>query len=452
MENKKQLLIKIVCILVIAGVICFFFLFFRKNDVKTGSSLNPHEDKTEEKPVKPNPNKYTEFPKYSSLYKKDSRINNIGGRGEENYIDSFLLNDEVYIIVETSSDNYDFNASTKSIAIAKLNKNLDLTATKVLEKTEGKKCIASTIFCDGVLLVVCDNTNTTVLLYNGLFELVNSLTFECVDYATLYQDVNYVKMVTYVNSTISFRIIDEDLNITAFVKTNSTCDGIYDNIISYRNSDIFITFRQDYFDVYKVYKKIENNNLYYIIERICSVKGIFSQLLFNQSDMTRLNISYLNNNKACITDIDTKTGEAKIIELNIASDGNYVIPLDNGYILHNYIDNSISILDKDFGIILSNLRNDIQNSNVLYSFYLPVTKEYYFVADSTISDNTLLYRFDAAYSSKVVLEMPKISEKINMKIMEKTKYLFIVTNNNIDEFDTCLGGNDIFAIKLLEEM
>lgn len=453
--DKKQTVIKTICIILTIGIICFFFIYFQTANHNTTNGKTPIED-NKEKPITPDEEEkdkltHTTFPKPSSLYKQNSRLINIGGTSKDKYLKSFVLKDEIILLAETSSTDFDFNSTETTLSVAILNKNIDLLSTKNLEGTIGKKYITSTLFADGIFVLVSNDESSSLLLYDYDFNLKQKLNLEPIQHASVIATIGMLKLLTYSNNSICIRELNESLNIVAFANATSKSEGFYQSIINYKDYDVFVNIKSDSFDIFKISKKYESDKIYYVIDRICTINGVLCQLIPKTDNNNKLILSYIKNNKAEVICLDTYTNATTITELNIASNYIYLVPLDYGYILQNYMDNSISILDSEFRIIIANLKSNT-DVNIIKSYYHPSNKQYDFLANSLTDNTTLLYTLDYSLQSNPLLEIPRVENILDIKVDNNARYIFFDTKNNIGDFRGIYGASDIFVIKLCENL
>ena len=446
--EKKQTILKIITILIVITIAILFVVFYNfkpKNNEVIASPNNPVQPDTNidiEDSNKPKI-EYTNFPKKASAYKENGKIINIGGTNNDKILKNFVLNDEIILIVETSSNNNDFNAINKNIAISILNKDIDLVKTKVLEKTENLIFNDATIFIDGILLAASDENSTKLLLYDGEYNLINSIQIDRIDSGKFYHNGINIKLISTKKDELSYRMINESLNITAYTKCKNS--GIIYDLINYYNYDIVITKNDEYFSILKIYQNKDTDNIYYLIDNICNINGLLCNYMIDKSNQNNLILNYIINNKICINTLNITSKLQETYSTEIASNNSFLIPLEYGYILHNYLDNTSNILDNNFNIIISNI-SMCTNDKSIDSYYFPFCKRYLFQSELNQDNITNICYIDQNFQAQKILSLPKINSKIDIKISDDIIYYFITTNNNIQEFENCYGGYDIFVI------
>ncbi len=450
--EKKQTGIKIVAVIVVISVITLFVVLKTLpsktvvGDQGNTGNTNTEGSTTETTPEKPKKN-YTIFPKPSCNYLNNSRLNNIGGTGTEKLLNSFIIGGEIFLLVETNSNGYDFSAETKSYAVATLDLDLNLISTKILKKST-EKYLGSTIFSSGILLVTANNENTTLSLYDEGFNLEKSAELNKYDFVNLQAYSDKVKMLGYNSGSIELTTFNLGLEKTSEAKINLASEGFYQNIFSYVNKDIFINFRGGFFDICKIAQKLENDKIYYVIERICTIKGVIRQLLPLNEGQTLL-INFTNNSKTYLLNFEVFEEKFTSTELGLITDNVVLIPQNSGYILHDYVDNGISILDEKFRIIIHGLNKSNRYSSVKGEVD-KLDNSYLFITKSLTENNTEICSLNYALEVKSILKIPYVSSPITIKKINHVTYVFLTTNNNQEEFSSCYGSSDVFAIKLNE--
>lgn len=448
--EKKQTVIKIIAVISIVAVISLFIALSTTKStganaggINVDKPITPPNKPDDEKPKK----NYTVFPKPSCHYKTNSKLNNVGGTANEKLLNTFVVGDEITLLVETSSNGYDFNADEKSYALAKLDLDLNLIETKVLLQC-GEKYLTSTIFSSGILLITTNGTTTTIRLFNEYGEAENSVELDAYDYVAIHQSVDEIKLFGYKNGTLRFSILDEHLKISNLTKINTASEGFFDKIFSYEDKDIFINKRNGFFDVYKIEQKFDNDKIYYLIDRICTIKGLIRQILPRNNGQNLL-INYTENGKTSVLNFTVNDENYKIYDLNLVTDNSLIIPQNSGYILHDYVTSGISILDENFRVIVSGI-NKTNKYCVVNGVLNYLDDSYHFISKSLSDNKTGLYTFDYELKPSRLLEVPFVNSPITLKKIGDVIYLFFSTSNNQEDFSACYGGSDIFCIKLNE--
>ncbi len=448
--EKKQTVLKIITIILVISIAVLFVVFYnfkptnQQNNAKPQSPTNT--DTEIEKPNSETPKiNYTKLPKKSSNYKENGKIINIGGTNNDKLLKTFVLDNEIIMLAETNSNNNDFCAINKNISICIVDKEINLTKTKILEKTDNLKFVDATIFIDGIILLASDESSTKILLYNEEYDLINHIQIERIDNGKFYHSGLNIKLLSTKNNELSYRMINDSLNITRYTKCNNIGE-IY-QLFSYPNYDIIITKTENDFEILKIHQNSEIDNTYYLIDKMKHINGLLCNLIVDKDNQNNLIVNYIQDNKITISTINLQDSTTQNYKTEIASNNSYLFPLEYGYILHNYLDNTSNILDNNYNIILSNI-NMKTDDKTIYSYCYPFCKKYLFQSESSGDNITNISTINKNFETEKILSVPKVNGKIDIKTSNNLVYFFITTNNNIQEFETCYGGYDIFVIML----
>lgn len=446
--EKKQTVIKIVAVISVVAVISLFIVLSTKKTTgaNAGGTSVDKPITTPNEPEKPKKH-YTVFPKPSCHYKTNSKLNNIGGTANEKLLNTFIVGNEIILLIETSSNGYDFNAEEKSYALAVLDDDLNLLETKVLCQAS-EKYLTSTIFGSGIFLLTTSGETTTARLFNERYELEKSTNIEGLDNVIINQSVDAIKLLGYKNGKLFFSLIDDELNVTNSLTINTASEGFFDKTFSYDKKDIFINKRNGFFDIYKLVQTYDNDKIYYLIERICTIKGVIRQILPRNAGQNLL-INFTDNSKTFILNFSPKDENYSVSELSLITDNSLIIPQNSGYLLHDYVTCSISILDENFRVIVSGLNKTNQYSVVQGQINF-VDNSYNFVSKSLSENKTEIATINYELKASSILKIPYVNSPITIKKIKDVTYVFLSTNNNQEDFSSCYGGSDVFAIKLDE--
>ena len=453
--EKKQNIIKIFYILIILAILltCIFLPLNKKtNNQNFVEAQTPDENK----PSVPKEEfidsiiNYTNFPKKSQNYMQNSKIINIGGTNNENLLKEFVLQDEILLILQSNSNNLDIKCDKNQIAIAILNKDLDLIKTITLEETEDCTYIDCTIFEEGILLFVTNENNSKILLYDNNYKLIEKQFLENVDSGKIVNYLTSFKLITKSDNMLFYRTFDSSLNIVNSTKIPCSFDRFYDKVFKLDNSELFIGIASDNLYIYKSKINNQNNKTYYVIDNICTINCRLCDIMPNLQNNNSIVFSTLKDGKITIYLYDILQEKLNEYNMDILAENYRIIPLNNGYILHNFDNNSLTILDNNFTIILDNLplANDMKIDN---SYQNSFRDNYIFCTTNSNSHRTVFYELNKTLSQKEIFSIPEKFCKITIKNEEDCKFIFLTTNNNTEEFTTLYGGYDIFAIKLQEQ-
>ena len=240
-----------------------------------------------------------------------------------------------------------------------------------------------------------------------------------------------IKLISTKNNEISFRKINDSLNITAYTKHKSNNEIV--ELICYKDFDILITNNEAEIEILKIQQSNDNNQIYYLIEQIDLINGILCNFYIDKHNQNKIYISHIVDNKIVLSTIDIISKKTSSRNTNLPSNNCYIMPLENGYIIHNFLDNTINILDANFDIIISNISMH-QNDKTIKSYYFPFQNKYLFCTECNENNSTNLCYYNKNFEAKQILSLPKVSSKIDIQIADGVAYLFLSTNNNIREF------------------
>lgn len=454
--EKKQNLLKAFYILIILAIIltCIFLPLSNKNtaentvNAEENKPNNQNENKTENEIVVDNTN-YTTFPKKANNYMTNSKIINIGGTNNDEFLKEFVIDKEIIIVAKTNSNNLDFRTNNENIAICNLDKDLNLLYTKILEKTDNCKYLDSTIFEDGLLLVVQLEKNCKILQYDNNYNLVNEKTIPYCSNTKIVNCVSSFKLISTNKNELVYYTFSKNLDIENTYKITIKFDTIFDKIIKLENGEVFITKNDNYFTIYKSELNVENDRIYYVINEIETINCRLCNIMPNMQNGNELIFYGVLENKPYIYCYNFTTNKATKKTINLTAKSYDIKPLENGYILHNFDNNNLFILDKNFTIVLSDISIN-SDMKTTYSYQNSFRKEYIFCEENTSTNRTVFSVLNENLSKKEIFSIPEKARKIDIKNQKDAKFIFINTENNIDEFSNLYGGYDIYIIKLQE--
>ena len=114
-----------------------------------------------------NNNNFNSFPK-NCYETEDFYVNNLGGSQNENLLDYFNIGNWIYVILQTDSQDGDFNTKYQQLAIAKFDDMGNLLATQVLNTQQGEIYLHSTLNENGILVLT---SSPTAKLYSISLDL-----------------------------------------------------------------------------------------------------------------------------------------------------------------------------------------------------------------------------------------------------------------------------------------
>ena len=130
---------------------------------------------------------YTSFPK-TVKDKGDFYINNLGGSKDEILLDYFIIGDFVYVILYTDSNDGDFKATERKLAIGKFDSSGNILSTQVLNTQIEEKYLSASIYENGILILT---TASTVKLYAVSLDLTYTASTLNIILSTAYLYYNY---------------------------------------------------------------------------------------------------------------------------------------------------------------------------------------------------------------------------------------------------------------------
>lgn len=185
---------------------------------------------------------YSVFPR-TAAESGGKTINHTGGKGEDTLLDYLLLGEDIFVILSTDSEGFDYKAKTANLAVARFSLDGTLLDCVTLLSSQPVRYLACAPYENGIMLT--GSTEGFTVIYavtTALTYTEKHLPFTS-DSAIMYDNYPYTVTVAADNARIRFLSFDGSLNYG--FNYAETCESQVEFLSLYYTSGEYALFYND---------------------------------------------------------------------------------------------------------------------------------------------------------------------------------------------------------------
>ena len=357
--------------------------------------------------------------------------NNFGGNNDDYLLDSKIINENIYLLSKSNSQDKHLskNTQTNCIYLQKLSLNCDLIETRIILSYQN--LYNAKIINDNIIIVFKQNNENYKYEYN-IHSAISKTT-------KILQNIN--NCLFFENNIITTEKLESTQNIylNSVLITTVSANHTISNIFKYCNN------------TYICFKNINSIEIFSINEK--SIKLCFenSTIISTQTIEDFLFISLYTENKVIILKLNLNFEIVFSCEVNdTIFDSVQIIKITNGYNVYCYKTEKQLIFSYflcQHGDLISSSQHTLKDIKNIIN--LEIKENQLLLHATTKADNFILETLTFSFETKKQVVLNTNTTCINYLILndKDATYICLTTTANNLEFSDNFGKSDVFVFK-----